>query len=262
MRRQRGRRWALLPALAALALLLGAAATEGVGSLGHPSPPHLPSMMGGGLQAQTPSASPTPSQAPSMPPQTGGGLDLTWLVELVKWGLIAAAFCFAVVVAVRIVRNFSVDVAEEADDGVAGEDQASVDTRQMALHLRSTLDELTTTSDFSGAVIACWRRLEDLAGESGAVREPWQSTTEFSLEVLRRTPANADDLAELASIYQRACYASTQPGEAERARAVDCLQRLTETLEAHQRNPRPAPETPDEEARSPWARPADEGERP
>lgn len=245
MRGQRGGRGALLAALAPLVLLVGMASTEGVGNLGHSSPQHLPTILG--VEPAPPPETPTPSGTPSPMrlPEQAQGDAITWLGPLIQWLLIAGLVALAVVIAVRIIQNFHVDVADEAEAEATEDDQVSVDTHRMANQLRSSIDQVAAGGDFRGAIIACWRQLEDLAAESGAIRAPWQSTSEFSVEVLARTPVHQDDLAELAGIYQRACYAAGEPGEAERAEAAECLHRLTAALDAQHAR----------QDRSPWARP-------
>lgn len=221
---------AVVVAVALGALWLGVAAANGTGPFGHAGTTRIPAFR---LPERTPP--PPPSNSISMPPIQTRDHDPeqgpAWLWNIVRLLFMAAVLYGVYRLVSRLIRDFRLEkppttTAESVDD-----DQPEVDVQQVAEELRSSLEGLRAGGDFAGTIVACWRRLEDLAAESGAARRPWQSTQEFCLEVLQRTPVERADLEQLADIYRRACYSSAAPGETERREAEDCLQRLSAALE-------------------------------
>lgn len=72
------------------------------------------------------------------------------------------------------------------------------------------------------AVVAAWVALEDAAERTGVVREAAQTATEFTLELLDATEADADASRELLRLYLAARFSEHEitPRDVERARAA------------------------------------------
>ena len=102
-----------------------------------------------------------PNAAPRTPDGTGhpvlGYLVLALGVALLAW--------LAWWLGRRLVRGKRVAAAVASSAEPA---EVVVDAGQVAAQLRTSLDELATSRDLHGAVVACWRRLEELAARSGA----------------------------------------------------------------------------------------------
>lgn len=88
----------------------------------------------------------------------------------------------------------------------------------------------TTSTD---AVIAAWLALEDAAGAHGTTRTPAQTPTEYTLAVLRTTPASPDAVHGLLDLYHQArfTHTPTTPDQVDAARHH--LHRLTGDLTPH-----------------------------
>lgn len=220
-----------LPAPAVLALAgvgllwVGVASGNGIGPVAQPGTPRLPELRPPThVPSQPPVDAGMPNAAPPTPDGTGhpvlGYLVLALGVALLAW--------LAWWLGRRLVRGKRVAAAVASSAEPA---EVVVDAGQVAAQLRTSLDELATSRHLHGAVVACWRRLEELAARSGAERQPWQSTSEYVLDVMGATPAAPQDLQELAGLYRTAVYSTHQPDDADRERAVSCLTRLAERLE-------------------------------
>ena len=219
----------LVVLLAACAVVLSAlAASHPLGALSTTGQPHLPKMPRATATADhSPTAQPPAVPTPWLPPDVApanpwvtrvlGGLLLLVLLAAVFW------------LVRRIVRDVVLDreVESEAEARVA---QGPIDLVGMADELERAHEQVTSADDFSGAITEAWRRLEDLAAESGAERQPWQSTSEYCVDVLQHTPAERTDLVELAEVYRRSVYASSAPTTDDRERALACLRRLRSSL--------------------------------
>ena len=149
------------------------------------------------------------------------------IAKLVSLALLVAAFAWISRRVVKRVQLTNEVIAPPTEDDTEPPVVALADLQQAT---DDSLDDLRTNPDVGGAIAACWRRFEDLAADSGAAREPWQTTTEFVVEVLGRTRAPRADLEDLAILFQETVYATTPPGEDGRQRAVKALVGLQEAL--------------------------------
>ncbi|MBI9116163.1 DUF4129 domain-containing protein [Sanguibacter suaedae] len=95
----------------------------------------------------------------------------------------------------------------------------------------------TTSTD---AVIAAWLALEDAAGAHGTTRTAAQTPTEFTLAVLRTTPASPDAVHGLLDLYHQARFTQTPTTPDQVTAARDHLHRLTGDLSPRD-TPRDAP---------------------
>ncbi|HEY3438685.1 MAG TPA: DUF4129 domain-containing protein [Actinotalea sp.] len=90
-------------------------------------------------------------------------------------------------------------------------------------HLRS--NQLPTD-----AVIAAWVALEDGAERSGIVRDPASTPTEFTVDVLDRTPVDPAATRTLLDLYLRARFGDEPMAVADVAAATAAVQSLAATL--------------------------------
>lgn len=213
--------------LALALVLLGWAAiasTHSLGSYGTSGDPVIQMGQPDPFQV-TPQPSQEMQQLPRpLPPHEGTNGPLRYI--LLVLALVAAWYL------VRLLRRLRWEREQASEAEVSQAEPVRVDLDELADELGRTREHLATTADLHGAVVECWRRLEDLAAASGAARQPWQSTSEYSVDVLQHTPAERSDLVELADTYRAACYSSTPATEADRQRALACIDRLSAALEA------------------------------
>jgi hypothetical protein len=73
------------------------------------------------------------------------------------------------------------------------------------------------------AIVACWHRFEQQAGEVGLVREDWETSAEFTLRVLDLVDADTAQVARLGALYREARFSDHPLDEAARAGALEAL---------------------------------------
>lgn len=87
------------------------------------------------------------------------------------------------------------------------------------------------------AVVAAWVALEDAAAEHGTARDPAQTPTEFTQQVLHATPAPPDHVAALRGLYQRARFTTRPTGPEEVATARTALVHIARSLDTRTGTP-------------------------
>jgi len=80
------------------------------------------------------------------------------------------------------------------------------------------------------AVVACWHRFETQASSVGLAREPWETSSEFTLRMLDLVSAEPQAVSELATLYREARFSDHELGEVARGRAVAALDSLHRQL--------------------------------
>jgi hypothetical protein len=82
------------------------------------------------------------------------------------------------------------------------------------------------------AIVACWHRFEQQAGEVGLVREGWETSAEFTLRVLDLVDADTAQVARLGALYREARFSDHPLDEAARASALAALDAIHARLAA------------------------------
>lgn len=103
--------------------------------------------------------------------------------------------------------------------------------RRGAVTALELLDQIGEPRD---AVVRSWLALERAAEASGAPRRPADSPTEFTSTVLRSTTADADAVARLLALYQRARFSEHPVGLAEVTEARACVLSLCRSWSAYE----------------------------
>jgi hypothetical protein len=80
------------------------------------------------------------------------------------------------------------------------------------------------------AIVACWHRFEVQASSVGLAREPWETSSEFTLRLLDLVSADPHAVSELAVLYREARFSDHELGEEARSRAVTALDSLHRQL--------------------------------
>ncbi|NNU26272.1 DUF4129 domain-containing protein [Isoptericola sediminis] len=89
------------------------------------------------------------------------------------------------------------------------------------------LDDARTPHD---AVVAAWVALEDAAAEHGTPRDPAQTPTEYTQDLLARTPAPPAEVTTLRRLYQQARFADHPTTDAQVGDARAALTRIARRL--------------------------------
>ena len=80
------------------------------------------------------------------------------------------------------------------------------------------------------AVVEAWSRFETRAAEVGAVRRPWETSSEFTLRVLDLVGADSAAVGRRAALYRKARFSDHELTEADRAAALDALDSIHASL--------------------------------
>ncbi len=217
----------------ALALaLLALGATSRIGRLATPLPRRSVDV-GTAPQQVVPTHSQTPV-VPILPRSQTHHAAPPWVLQLV---LVLAAVAVLVVIWLIVRRVFG-RLAERraltrAHGGAAPAQEAEPLPEFVAEVVESfhqTLARLMAGDSTDEAILECWRRLEDAAAATGVPREPTRTATEFTVDLLRATPARPDDLRTLADLYRQAMFSTIPVSDADRRRAVAALGRLAADL--------------------------------
>ena len=80
------------------------------------------------------------------------------------------------------------------------------------------------------AVVEAWHLFETSAGRVGAVRKPWETSSEFTLRVLDAVHADPHAVARLAQLYREARFSEHELTEDDRAAAVEALDAVHASL--------------------------------
>lgn len=85
----------------------------------------------------------------------------------------------------------------------------------------------------SDAIIACWVRLERSISEAGVPLPAARTSTEVTVDLLRRYAVDVDALDRLAVLYREARFSRHELSEAHRTEAAEALQRVHQGLRDH-----------------------------
>lgn len=76
------------------------------------------------------------------------------------------------------------------------------------------------------AIVACWHRFETQASSAGLAREPWETSSEYTLRLFDLVSAEPRAAGELAALYREARFSDHELREEARVRAVAALDSL------------------------------------
>lgn len=85
----------------------------------------------------------------------------------------------------------------------------------------------------SDAIVACWVRLERAISEAGVPLPVSRTSTEVTVDVLRRYSVDVEALNRLAALYREARFSRHQLSEAHRTEAAGALERVHQGLRDH-----------------------------
>lgn len=161
-------------------------------------------------------------------------VDLRWLaaallvlvVAVVTWSLVRLALRLRL----RLRGRGEPDPGDVAGAGVLGAPDVEPDLPTLREGVDDAGRHLDRHVEPQDAVIAAWVALEDAASRTGVVRDPAQTPTEFTLEVLDRTPADRTATRTLLDLYLRARFGGEPVGPADVVRAAKAVDVLARSL--------------------------------
>lgn len=175
---------------------------------------------------------PQPSGFFSPPPQGDHrSLDLSWLLPLLA-ALAAGAVAFLLW---RLYRRYQQTAQERRRERDASGNVVLPTTPEVPVLIQGveaaqrSLDEI---ADPNNAVVAAWLALEEAAAASGVPRRRAETPTEFTVDVLRSTRADAAATQELLSLYHRARFSAAGVSRTDVSAASRCLAALARSWEA------------------------------
>jgi hypothetical protein len=80
------------------------------------------------------------------------------------------------------------------------------------------------------AIVACWDHFEDAAGRVGLGRRRWETSSEFTVRLLRDLDADTGAVGRLAALYREARFSEHPLGEEARSRALAALEDIHASL--------------------------------
>ena len=190
------------------------------------------------LPTATPSPAPLPtfdvlsSQSPLLPMPEAEPLVLPeWADDVVRILAVAAVLALVGAFLYRLSRELiRTERRHAAPPTGAAAEIPEIDDEELAETLQETVAELRQGIPVEGAVIECWRRLEQVAVSSGIFRRPAQTAQEFTVEVLSHAVVDAAALDELAELYRQAMFSTHELTDADRDRAIAALEALSAQL--------------------------------
>ena len=113
---------------------------------------------------------------------------------------------------------------------VLGSPQVLVD--ELAASAERQRAALLATGSPRNAVVEAWQHFEDAAARVGAVRKPWETSSEFILRLLEAVQADDRAVARLAVLYREARFSEHAVTEEHRAEALAALDSVHASLRA------------------------------
>ncbi|WP_199424808.1 DUF4129 domain-containing protein [Actinotalea solisilvae] len=228
-------------ALAVVLVLVAVAATALTG-------PWDPPLSGDPVPVEQPTEVPTPqATAPSEDGLTEAleQMDVTpWDLRWLGATLAVLTVVGALYVLVRLYRMLPRRRPEDPPDDAGIEPGSAVgladglpDLPALRDGVRDAGDELRAHVCPADAVIAAWVALEAAADASGLHRDPAATPTEFTVEVMDRTPADPAAIRTLLALYLRARFSTDPVGPDDVASATAAVRTLARGLAAGGRPP-------------------------
>jgi len=175
---------------------------------------------------------PPPSDAPlsgGPPDDSAIGSLLRHLVEFLVLGLMVAGVALLLWGLVQVARSVHwrwpwrrshrEQLQEVEFEVVDVADSLSAELARQADAQRALLDQGSPRN----GIVACWNEFEQAAARVGHARQGWQTSSEFTLEILDLVQADGGAVGRLAGHYREARFSVHEISEADRTEARDDL---------------------------------------
>ena len=196
-----------------------------------PRPPRVITILRPGAEVKQVGANDTffgPERKLDLKPASGGRAETTDLVAaIVGWAVTGVFVAIATVALVLIVRGMLSSRGEPRTPEVDDAPDLDLEALAMAVTTESA-DRLAALSAGTPAegIIAAWSHLEATLHGAGVPLPASRTSTEVSVDVLRRFSVDPDTLATLAGLYREARYSRHPLTEDDRARAATAYRAL------------------------------------
>ena len=166
---------------------------------------------------------PEPPTPPLVPPSFSQGHSwLTWLVLVLQTVVVLTVLWILVRVLVTAMREWTFRRRPRKE----AEPEVEFDLLE---HPDVLADDLATGAEHHQAllaggsprngIVACWHEFEQTAARRGLARKPWQTSSEFTLQILDLVSADGGAVGRLAGLYREARFSDHEVTEADRSRA-------------------------------------------
>lgn len=152
-------------------------------------------------------------------------IDLSWLGELLVWAIFLA---FAAVVAWLLVQLWRNRWHRPArPEGVEFDVLPQVEAVAEAL-TQDADAQLASMAEGSArnAIVRCWLRLEEVIAQAGFPRNPWETSAEFTVRILKRLDLDPRAIGALSRLYGEARFSEHELDENARTAARSALEQL------------------------------------
>lgn len=166
-----------------------------------------------------------PGPAPERSPDPSRVHDLTWVADLLRWTVLLLLFVALVLAAMWLWRHRWRPLQKPTPVEF---EVLPVDDAVPAALSREASTQLAMIEEGSpqSAIVRCWLRLEEAVAEAGLPRVPSETSSEFTLRVLRNLDVDPRAVATLARLFREARFSEHELGEQERSAARSALQHL------------------------------------
>jgi hypothetical protein len=196
------------------------------------------------VEPSRPAAPADPDAVAPPPAAVEPGRDLGWVRRALTIAVVAALLFMLVRWALRLRLPVRPPAPEPAGPSThVAAPRTDPDPEVLHRGARAAEERLRAAVAPDDAVIAAWVALEEAAALSGVVRERSATATEFTLQVLDRTPADPAAARTLLALYLRARFDDRPLGAGDVGTAATAARELVATLQG--RVHRAGPATPD-----------------
>lgn len=154
----------------------------------------------------------------------------TWLPDLLRAVVIIVIIAAVIWLIHRISQAMTKADFKQAKEATEGVELAEINEEEIADAVDQTVASLRRGIAVEGAIIECWRRLEEVAADTGIARRPAQTSQEFTVEVLGNSTVDAAAIENLAELYRQAMFSTHELTDDDRERAIDALEAVSAQL--------------------------------
>ena len=174
-------------------------------------------------------SAPTDEPAPSSGDQEPRPEDVEGLGDLLLWtAMLLLVVLLAVFLSWLLFQRWRPPPGGSDDDFEVLPEVPDV-SEALARDADRTLAAVSEGSPRNG-IVRCWLRLEESVAEAGLPREPWETSAELTLRVLRTLDVDPRAIGTLAALYREARFSDHELGEDARATASAALRAMHDDL--------------------------------
>lgn len=219
-----------LAATAGLLILVWASVTGPVALFGSTGP-----NVGPRPAQPTPSESPSPEPGPQSGEEMFGDLpprfDFSWIGDLISWTVLLGSLAVVAVALRWMWRTRWRRPPRQPDPDFDVLPSLQTLTEALARDSDARISAIAEGTPRNG-IVRCWLRLEEVIADAGLPREPWETSAEFTVRILRSLDIDPRSIGVLADLYREARFSAHALDEQARETAEAALRRLQDELTA------------------------------